>query len=176
MQQIKIIPNLLSKLIHGKRRRFCASLVRTYREISSASVDELWQKVVDLTDVSWHPLLKSTNVPLGLVPKPGLIFQAVTRFWPIPIRIFVERVSPKQTLSIRVLAIPGIEERVIYQVESTLCGSYLSYSVTLRGWLSPLIWSLSRPYVDRVARALIESVENPGLSQKKSLHGGCFDF
>ncbi|MFN7660290.1 MAG: SRPBCC family protein, partial [Dolichospermum sp.] len=112
----------------------------------------------------------------GLVPKPGLIFQAVTRFWPIPIQIFVERVSPKQTLSIRVLAIPGIEERVIYQVESTLCGSYLSYSVTLRGWLSPLIWSLSRPYVDRVARALIESVENPGLSQKKSLHGGCFDF
>lgn len=176
MQQIKIIPNWLSKLIHGKRRRFCASLVRTYREISSASVDELWQKVVDLTDVSWHPLLKSTNVPLGLVPKPGLIFQAVTRFWPIPIRIFVERVSPKQTLSIRVLAIPGIEERIIYQVESTLCGSYLSYSVTLRGWLSPLIWSLSRPYVDRVARALIESVENPGLSQKKSLHGGCFDF
>ena len=172
MQQFKIIPNWLSKLIHGKRRRFCASLVRTYREISSASVDELWQKVVDLTDVSWHPLLKSTNVPLGLVPKPGLIFQAVTRFWPIPIRIFVERVSPKQTLSIRVLAIPGIEERIIYQVESTLCGSYLSYSVTLRGWLSPLIWSLSRPYVDRVARALIESVENPGLSQKKSLHGG----
>ena len=172
MQQIKIIPNWLSKLIHSKRRRFCASLVRTYREISSASVDELWQKVVDLTDVSWHPLLKSTNVPLGLVPKPGLIFQAVTRFWPIPIRIFVERVSPKQTLSIRVLAIPGIEERIIYQVESTLCGSYLSYSVTLRGWLSPLIWSLSRPYVDRVARALIESVENPGLSQKKSLHGG----
>ncbi|MBD2442144.1 SRPBCC family protein [Dolichospermum sp. FACHB-1091] len=170
------MPNWLSKLIHGKRRRFCASLVRTYREISSASVDELWQKVVDLTDVSWHPLLKSTNVPLGLVPKPGLIFQAVTRFWPIPIRIFVERVSPKQTLSIRVLAIPGIEERVIYQVESTLCGSYLSYSVTLRGWLSPLIWSLSRPYVDRVARALIESVENPGLSHKKSLHGGCFDF
>lgn len=176
MQQIKIIPNWLSKLIHGKRRRFCASLVRTYREISSASVDELWQKVVDLTDVSWHPLLKSTNVPLGLVPKPGLIFQAVTRFWPIPIRIFVERVSPKQTLSIRVLAIPGIEERIIYQLESTICGSYLSYSVTLRGWLSPLIWSLSRPYVDRVARALIESVENPGLSQKKSLHGGCFDF
>jgi len=176
MQQIKIIPNCLSKFIHRQRRRFCASLVRTYREISSASVDELWQKVVDLTDVSWHPLLKSTNVPLGLVPKPGLIFQAVTRFWPIPIRIFVERVSPKQTLSIRVLAIPGIEERVIYQVESTLYGSYLSYSVTLRGWLSPLIWSLSRPYVDRVARALIESVENPGLSQKKSLHGGCFDF
>jgi hypothetical protein len=98
------------------------------------------------------------------------------RFWPIPIQIFVERVNPKQVLSIRVLAIPGIEERVTYQVESTVCGSYLSYSVTLRGWLSPLIWLLSRPYVDRVARALIESVENRGLPPKKSLNGSCFDF
>ena len=176
MEQIKTVPSWLSKLIHRQRRRFCASLVRTYREISSASVDELWQKVVDLTDISWHPLLKSTNVPLGLVPKPGLIFQAMPRFWPIPIQIFVERVNPKQMLSIRVLAIPGIEERVTYQVESTVCGSYLSYSVTLRGWLSPLIWLLSRPYVDRVARALIESVENRRLPPKKSLNGSCFDF
>jgi hypothetical protein len=108
----------LSKFIHRKRRRFCASLVWTYREITSASVDELWQKVVDLTDVSWHPQLKSTNVPYGLVPKPGLIFQAVTRFSPIPIQIFVERVNPREMLSIRVLAIPGIEERVTYQVNS----------------------------------------------------------
>jgi hypothetical protein len=170
----------LSKFIHRKRRRFCASLVRTYREISSASVDELWLKVVDLTDVSWHPLFKSTNVPLGLVPKPGLIFQAMTRFWPIPIQIFVERVNPKQMLSIRVLAIPGIEERITYQVESTLCGSYLSYSVTLRGWLSPLIWSLSRPYVDRVARSLVESVETAALQavsgKKKAIDDSCFDF
>ncbi|AFZ59141.1 SRPBCC family protein [Anabaena cylindrica FACHB-243] len=159
----------LSQFIHRKRRRVCASLVRTYRELSYASVDELWQKVVDLTDVSWHPLLKSTNVPYGLVPKPGLIFQAMTRFWPIPIMIFVEKVNPKQMLSIRVLAFPGIEERVTYQVESTVCGSYLSYSVILRGWLSPLIWSLSRPYVDRVARSLIEAVEavqTPPLQRK----------
>ncbi|MBD2663914.1 hypothetical protein B6N60_05092 [Richelia sinica FACHB-800] len=168
----------LSKFIQRQKRRFCASLVRTYREISSASVDELWQKVVDLTDVSWHPMLKSTNVPYGLVPKPGLIFQAMTRFWPIPIRIFVERVNPKQMLSIRVLAIPGIEERVIYQVESTVCGTYLSYSVTLRGWLSPLIWSLSRPYVDKVARSLVEATEKAALSpgKKKSLNDSCFDF
>ena len=72
------MPAWLSKYIQRKRRRVCVSLVRTYREISSASVDELWHKVVDLTDVSWHPILKSTNVPYGLVPKPGLIFQAVT--------------------------------------------------------------------------------------------------
>ncbi|ALF53085.1 polyketide cyclase / dehydrase and lipid transport [Nostoc piscinale CENA21] len=170
----------LSKFIHRKRRRFCASLVRTYREISDASVDELWQKVVDLTDVSWHPLLKSTNVPYGLVPKPGLIYQAVTRFSPFPIRIFVERVNPRELLSVRVLAIPGVEERITYQVESTVCGTCLSYSVTLKGWLSPLIWSFSRPYADRVARSLVEAVENAAVqavsSKKKPLNDGCFDF
>ena len=170
----------LSKFIHRKRRRFCASLVRTYREISPVSVDELWKKLVDLGDVYWHPLFQSTNVPSGLVPKPGLIFQAVTRLSPIPIRIFVERVSPRELLSIRVLAIPGIEERLTYRVESTVCGTCLSYSVTLRGWLSPLIWSFSRPYADRVARALIEAVEEArlgGVSNKnKPLKGSCFDF
>lgn len=170
----------LSKFVHRKRRRFCVSLVQTYREISSASVDELWQKVVDLTDVSWHPLLKSTNVPYGLVPKPGLIYQAVTRFSPIPIRIFVERVNPRELLSIRVMAIPGVEERITYQVESTVCGTCLSYSVTLSGWLSPIIWSLFRPYVDRVARSLVESVEQAALQavsgKKKSLNDNCFDF
>ena len=170
----------LSKFIHHERRRFCASLVRHYREISSASRDEIWQKIVDLADVSWHPLLKSTNVPYGLVPKPGLIFQAVTRFSPIPIRFFVERVNHQQLLSIRVLAIPGVEERVTYQLESTLCGTYLSYSVTLKGWLSPLIWSFSRPYTDRVARALIEAVETTTLQavtgKRKSVNDSCFDF
>jgi hypothetical protein len=160
--------NWLSQLIHHKHRRFCASLVRTYREISSASVDEMWLKVVDLTDVSWHPLLKSTNVPYGLVPKPGLIYQAVTRFWPIPIRIFVERVKPNEMFSIRVITIPGLEERVTYQIESTVFGTCLFYSVTLRGWLSPLIWSFCRPYVDRVARSLVESLENPALQAKKA--------
>jgi hypothetical protein len=139
----------------------------------------MWQKVVDLTDVSWHPLLKSTNVPYGLVPKPGLIYQAFTRFSPIPIQIFVECVNHKEMLSIRILAIPGIEERVTYQLESTVCGTCLSYSVTLKGWLSPLIWSLSRPYADRVARSLVESVEKAALqavsSKKKSLND-CFDF
>jgi hypothetical protein len=170
----------LSKFIKRKRRRVCVSLVRTYREISFASVDELWQKVVDLGDVSWHPLLKSTNVPYGLVPKPGLIFQAVTRLSPIPVRIFVERVNPRQLLSVRVLAIPGLEERFTYQVESTVCGSYLSYSVTLRGWLSPLIWLFSRPYADRVAKALVDAVEDTALKavskKKKPFDNGCFDF
>ncbi len=170
----------LPKFIHRKRRRVCISLVRTYREISPASVDELWQKVVDLADVSWHPLFKSTNVPYGLVPKPGLIYKAVTRWSPIPIQIFVERVNPRELLSVRVLAIPGVEERVTYQVESTLCGTCLSYSVTLRGWLSPLIWSFSRPYADRVAKALVKAVEEAGLGpvsvKRKPFNDNCFDF
>ena len=170
----------LSKFIHRKGRWFRYSLARTYREISSASVDELWQKVVNLADVSWHPVLARTNVPYGLVPKPGLIFQAVTRLGPIPIRIFVECVSPRELLSVRVLAIPGVEERVTYQVESTVCGTCVSYSVTLSGWLSPLIWPLSRPYAARVAAALAAAAEQaalPAMSREaKSLKGGCFDF
>lgn len=48
------------------------------------------------------------------------------------------------------------------------------------GWLSPLIWSLSRPYADRVARSLVEYVEKAALAtvsgKKKSLHDSCFDF
>ena len=167
----------LSKFIHRQGRWFYCSLARTYREISSASVDQLWQKVVDLGDVSWHPLLTSTNVPYGLVPKPGLIYQAVTRLGPIPIRIFVEHVSPRELLSVRVLAIPGVEERLTYRVESTVCGTCVSYSVTLRGWLSPLIWSLSRPYAARVAAALAAAAEQPVVSgEAKSLKGGCLDF
>ncbi|CCH67712.1 hypothetical protein RINTHH_15570 [Richelia intracellularis HH01] len=46
-----------------------------------------------------------------------------------------------------------MEERVIYQSESNLCGTYLSYSIILKGWLSPLIWSFSHPYTDGEARS-----------------------
>lgn len=136
-------------------------LVQTFYAVSSASVDVLWQKLSNLADVSWHPMLASTNVPKGLIPKPGLIYRAVTRLlpFPIPIRIFVERVSPRELLSVRIMAIPGIEERVTYQVESTLWGTQVSYSVTLRGWLSPLIWSVIRPYAERVARDLVQAAE-----------------
>jgi hypothetical protein len=127
-------------------------------------VDELWQKVINLADVSWHPLLISTNVPKGLLPKPGLIYQAATRLFPMPVRIFVERVRPRELLSIRILTLPGIEEQVTYQVESTVCGTYISYSVTLRGWLSPLAWSLLRPYAARVAACLAHAVEQDRLA------------
>lgn len=141
-------------------------LVRTYQAISSASVDVLWQKVANLADVSWHPLIVSTNAPHGLLPTPGLIYQAVTCFFPIPIRIFVERVNPRELLSIRILAFPGLEERVTYQVESTVCGTQISYSVTLRGWLSPLVWSFIRPYAARVAIQLAQAAEQDVLAPR----------
>ena len=134
-------------------------LVSTYQAISSASVDDLWQIVINLADLSWHPLITQTNVPNGLTAKPGLIFRAVTCIFPIPIRLFVERVSPHELLSIRLVAFPGIEERVTYQIESTVCGTRISYSVALRGWLSPLAWSLIRPYAAQVAANLAQAAE-----------------
>lgn len=158
------MPNFSSKFNDRSPRRWChCSLARTYQVLSSASVDALWQKVTDLADVSWHPLLASTNVPKGLVAKPGLIYQAVTRSIPIPIRIFVEQVQPKQLLSVRILTIPGLEERITYKVESTVCGTEISYSITLRGWLSPLIWSLIRPGAARVAAQLAHAAEQKSL-------------
>lgn len=138
-------------------------LVETYEVLSSASVEDLWRKVVDLADVSWHPLLTKTNVPYGLIPKPGLIYQAVGRLFPISMHIFVERVQPGELLSVRIMAIPGLEERVTYRVESTLCGTQVSYSVTLKGWLSPLVWSVIRPYAARVAQDLAHAAEQEKL-------------
>lgn len=163
------------------RVRFHYSLARTYQAISTASVEDLWRKIGDLTDVSWHPLLASTDVPHGLVVKPGLIYRAVTRLSPIPIRIFVERVNPGELLSVRILAIPGVEERVSYRVESTVCGTRVSYSVTLRGWLSPLIWSLTQPYAARVATKLAQAAEQTAMSTvpvdaRTKPGNSCFDF
>jgi hypothetical protein len=139
------------------------SLARSYQAISSASVDLIWKKVNNLADVSWHPLIASTNAPYGLVAKPGLIYQAVSRlFIPLPMRIFVERVRPRELLSIRIMALPGVEERVIYRIESGGCGTCISYSVMLRGWLSPLIWSLIRAQAAQVANQLALSAEAEG--------------
>lgn len=155
-----MILNFSFKLIAAKGKLFCQfSLFKTYRVVSTAPVDVLWQKLIDLADVSWHPLFSSTNAPIGLIAKPGLIYQAVTRLMPIPIRLFVENVRPGELLSLRVLAIPGMEQKITYQVESTLCGTYISYSVTLRGWLSPLVWWLIKPYSARVAAELAHAAE-----------------
>jgi len=115
---------------------------KTYRVVSPASIEVLWQKLSNLADVSWNPLFAKTDVPTGLIVKPGLIFQAVTRLTPIPIRLFVENVRPGRMLSIRIIALPGVEQKITYHMESTLRGTYLTCSVTLRGWLSPLVWWL----------------------------------
>jgi len=151
-------------------------LIRTYQATSSATVDELWRKITNLADVSWHPILASTNVPHGLVVKPGLIYQAFTRLIPIPIQIFVERVSPRELFSIRILVLPGLEEKVTYQVRSAVCGTCVSYSVTLKGWLSPVVWSLMRPCAARVALKLVQAVEQPLPEQAKSAKLGYVDF
>ncbi len=161
-------------------RGISQTVVRTYQALSSASVEELWNKITDLEDVSWHPIIASTNVPYGLVVKPGLIYQAFTRLIPIPIQIFVERVRPQEALSIRILVLPGLEEQVTYQIESTVCGTCVSYSVTLRGWLAPLLWSLMRPCAAQVALKLAQSAEQSMLQTTsgnlKPSKRDCFDF
>lgn len=134
---------------------------KSYRIVSTASVETLWQTINNLADVSWHPLLTSTNAPQGLAPKPGLIYRAFTRFFPLPVSIFVERVLPQELISVRVLPVPGLEERVTYELKSTLRGTQISYSVILHGWLSPLAWSILRPYAAKVATALAEAAEHP---------------
>ncbi|WP_124972444.1 SRPBCC family protein [Aphanothece sacrum] len=155
-----MILNFSLKLIFAKDKLLCSfSLYKRYRAMSTAPADVLWHKLIDVADVSWHPLFSKTNVPLGLIAKPGLIYQAVTRLTPIPIRLFVENVRPGELLSLRVLTIPGMEQKITYHVESTLCGTYISYSVTLRGWLSPLIWWLIKPYSASVATELAHAAE-----------------
>ncbi|QQE64575.1 polyketide cyclase/dehydrase and lipid transport protein [Leptolyngbya sp. BL0902] len=136
-------------------------LEKSYRIVSTASVDALWQTINNLADVSWHPLLTSTNAPLGLSPKPGLIYRAFTRLFPLPVSVFVERVLPQELISVRVLPMPGLEERITYELKSTLRGTQISYSITLQGWLSPLAWSVMRPYAAKVATALAEAAEQP---------------
>lgn len=158
------MPDFNFKLSH-KQSGWVEPLAATFQAASSASVDDLWRKVVNLADVSWHPLISSTNVPNGLLPKPGLIYKAVTRFSPFPVRIFVERVDDRKLLSFRIMALPGIEERVTYRVESTVWGTCVSYSVTLKGWLSPVIWSFVRPYAARVATALANAAEKAANPQ-----------
>jgi len=83
-------------------------LEKSYRAVSTASIDTLWQTMMNLTDVSWHPLLTSTNAPQGLMPKPGLIYRAFTRIFPVPVNIFLERVLPHELISIRVFPVPGL--------------------------------------------------------------------
>jgi hypothetical protein len=157
-------------------------LAQTYQIISTAPIDLIWNKVANLADVSWHPLIARTHVPYGLVAKPGLIFQAVSRCIPLPMNIFVERVSPGELLSVRILIIPGVEERVTYQIQSSVCGTQIACSVMVRGWLAPLVWSLIRKPAARVAYQLAIAAEAkdlqpfPWLRRRKPKSDNCFDF
>ncbi len=137
------------------------ALERHYQALSSASVETLWQTLTNLADMSWHPMITSTNAPQGLTAKPGLIYRVMPRWFPIPVSIFVERVAPQQLLSVRLFPVPGLEERVIYRLDSTMLGTRISYSVTLRGWLSPLVWSVLKPYAAQVAAAIALAAEKP---------------
>lgn len=139
--------------------RFRHRFDSTYQALSSASIETLWQTLTNLADMSWHPCIESTNVPQGLTAKPGLIYRVSPRCFPVPIRIFVERVSPHELLSVRLFPVPGVEERVIYQLESTVLGTRISYSVMVRGWLSPLAWSVLKPHAARVALAIAKAAE-----------------
>ena len=122
-------------------------------------METLWQVLTDLADVSWHPLINSTDAPQGLTAKPGLIYRVVPRWFPIPVRIFVECVLPQQLLSVRMFPVPGLEERIIYQLESTVWGTRVSYSIMMRGWLSPVVWSILRPYAAQMASAIAQAAE-----------------
>ncbi|MEO0541332.1 MAG: SRPBCC family protein [Cyanobacteria bacterium P01_A01_bin.105] len=137
-------------------------LERTYEVLSTASVEVLWQTVIDLANVSaWHPMITATNAPHGLMAKPGLIYRAFTRWAPLPVQVFVEKVLPGELLSARLLPVPGLEEQVVYRIESTVWGTRVSYTVRLRGWLSPLAWSVLQPYASQVAIALVQAAEQP---------------
>lgn len=145
---------------HQSQYQLGKTLAKHYRVSSTASIEALWQKMNDLAGLgSWHPLVRSTNAPNGQQAKPGLIYRVFTRRIPVPVKIFVESVLPQQRISVRAFPVPGLEERVIYRIDSTLCGTQISYSIELRGWLSPLAWSFIRPYAAQVARALAQAAE-----------------
>lgn len=140
-------------------------IYRTYQALSTAPVETLWQTLTNLADIStWHPLIDSTNAPRGLTAKPGLIYRVIPRWLPIPVRIFVERVSPNELISIRLFPMPGLEERVVYRLESTVWGTQISYSICLRGWLSPVAWSVLRPYASKVVEAIAQAAEETAAS------------
>lgn len=131
----------------------------TYQAQCAAPVETLWQLLIDLADVSWHPLIGSTDVPHGLTAKPGLIYRAMPRWFPVPIQIFVERVTHQKLLSVRLFPVPGLEERVVCQLESTVWGTQISYSVTLRGWLSPIAGSILHPWAVKILSAIALAAE-----------------
>lgn len=137
---------------------------------STAPAEILWQLVSDLADIaSWHPLITSTNAPRGLHVKPGLIYQTVSRYFPLSsTKVFVERVLPGELVSIRLFPLPGLQERVTYRIVSTLCGTCVLYTIALSGWLSPFAWPMMKSQATHVAAALVEAAEAAALHHNES--------
>ncbi len=137
---------------------------RDYIATSTAPAEILWQIVNNLADMDlWHPLITRTNAPRGQRATPGLIYRAFNRYLLLSTQVFVERVLPGELISVRVFSLPGLQERATYRIVSTLCGTCVLYSVTLSGWLSPLVWPVLRPHVNRVASALVQAAEHAVL-------------
>lgn len=131
-----------------------------YWAASSASAETLWQMVVNLADMAtWHPSIGFIDAPYGQRAKPGLIYRIFSRRLPLATKVFVERVLPGELLSIRLFPLPGLQERVTYRIVSTLFGTCVLYSITLSGWLSPLVWPMLKPQAPRVATALVQAAE-----------------
>ena len=132
---------------------------------STAPAETLWQTVNNLADLDdWHPLITGTNAPRGQDAKPGLIYRAFSRYLPVSTQVFVERVLPGELLSVRVFPLPGIQERATYRIVSTLCGTCVLYSISLSGWLTPLVWPVVKPQITQVATSLVEAAEQATLS------------
>ena len=147
-----------------RQRRLRWTIVKTYRAMSPASIESIWARISDLADVSWNPMLCSSEAPEGLKAKPGLIVKAMSQWLPVPSHLFVEEVQPHQFLSIRVLALPGLEERVTYQLASDVKGTFISYSIMLRGWLTPIFWPFLHFSAQRVASQLAQA-NNASVSE-----------
>ena len=146
-----------------------ANRQRNYWTASTAPADILWKMVTDLASfASWHPLISSTNAPYGQIAKPGLIYRACSRYFPLSTQVFVERVQPGELLSIRLFPFPGLQERVTYRIVSTICGTCVLYSITLSGWLSPIAWPMMKPHAVKVAAALVQAAEQESLSPTTS--------
>lgn len=149
-----------------------ANRQRNYWTASTAPAEILWKMVTDLASfASWHPLISSTNAPYGQIAKPGLIYRVCSRYFPLPTRVFVERVQPGELLSIRLFPFPGLQERVTYRIVSTICGTCVLCSITLSGWLSPIAWPMMKPRVVKIAAALVQAAEqethNPTTAKQK---------
>ncbi len=151
-------------------RQACVS-EHYYWVSSTAPAEDLWRTVNNLADIAaWHPLITGTNAPRGQSAKPGLIYRVFSRYLPVSTQIFVERVRPGELLSVRVFPFPGLQERASYRIVSTLCGTCVLYSITLSGWLSPIVWPMVKPQVTQVASSLVQAAEEAAAQPKGFRH------